>query len=44
MLSLVRKHFAFDAVQFGFNPTAILGIFDAIRGKLFDRLHGIKNK
>ena len=43
MLSLVRQNFGFDAVQFGFNPTAILSILDAIRSKLLDRLHRIKD-
>ena len=43
MLSLVRKNFGFDAVQFGFNPTAILSILDGIRSKLLDRLRRIKD-
>lgn len=43
MLSLVRQNFGFDAVQFGFNATAIIGILDAIRSRLIDRLHRIKD-
>ena len=44
LLELIRTKFGFAAVQFGFNPTAILGILDAIRGRLYDRIHVIGDK
>ena len=41
LLAIVRSKFRFDAVQFGFNPIAILGILDSIRGRLSDRIYAI---
>jgi hypothetical protein len=44
MFALVKQHLGFDAVQYAFNATSILGILDAIRSRLIDRLHGTKTQ
>lgn len=43
MLNLVREHLEFPAVRFGFNPTAVLGVLEAIRSRLHERLRNIEH-
>jgi hypothetical protein len=43
MLQIIRENLEFDAVRFGFNPTAVVGVLEAIRGRLMDRVHAISD-